>query len=462
MEKTRLYIGIETKVREFDAKLLLACVAAEAGYDVVLGEQKDFIKYLDEMPQGILINKSISPSKASQYLHYNKLGFRLAAYDEEGLAPFNAEEYKKRRISVASLHQLACFFAWGQWQAQVIAEQAPDEMEKVVLVGHPRVDLTRRELRAFYQDEVQALRDKYGQFVLINTNFSFYNHFKGRDFKIILQEKTKAGKVVDAEHREYYWRVSKHKKALFYAFQNMVEQLHRHFPEVVITLRPHPSENHDYWREVLPKADNIQVVHEGNVLSWILASAVMIHNSCTTGIEGFLLEHPVISYRPVQEADLEFELPNLLSEQEFAMDTLLERVGAYIKNDPGQSLTMDGQKKEIAGQYITGLDGPLSCERIVERLNMVKLPEPSLGLKGYSLYTRLKRTKGAFIQMLSRPSQVDPRQGYRQQKFPGFDVEEVRRGIAKLQRVSGRFPEVEAVPIAKNTVQIIRRSANTA
>ena len=53
MEKTRLYIGIETKVREFDAKLLLACVAAEAGYEVVLGQQKVFLKRLENMPQGI-------------------------------------------------------------------------------------------------------------------------------------------------------------------------------------------------------------------------------------------------------------------------------------------------------------------------------------------------------------------------------------------------------------------------
>ncbi len=114
MEKTRLYIGLETKVREFDAKLLLSCVAAEAGYDVVLGQQKMFLNRLENMPRGILLSKSISPSKAKKYVHYNKLGFKLVAYDEEGLAPFNADEYQKRRVSVDSLKPLEYFFAWGQ------------------------------------------------------------------------------------------------------------------------------------------------------------------------------------------------------------------------------------------------------------------------------------------------------------------------------------------------------------
>jgi len=42
MSNRHVYIGIETKVREFEAKMLLACVAAEAGFDVKLGKLKIF------------------------------------------------------------------------------------------------------------------------------------------------------------------------------------------------------------------------------------------------------------------------------------------------------------------------------------------------------------------------------------------------------------------------------------
>ncbi len=56
MEK-RLYIPVETKNREFDAKLLAACTAAESGYTVVLGYKKQLLKHLEELPPGIFLIK---------------------------------------------------------------------------------------------------------------------------------------------------------------------------------------------------------------------------------------------------------------------------------------------------------------------------------------------------------------------------------------------------------------------
>ncbi len=54
---------------------------------------------------------------------------------------------------------------------------------------------------------------------------------------------------------------------------------------MTIIVRPHPSENHEKWCEVLPEHEKVIVKHEGNVLPWLMAAQVVIHNSCTTGIE---------------------------------------------------------------------------------------------------------------------------------------------------------------------------------
>lgn len=457
MEHTRLYVGIETKVREFDAKLLLACVAAEAGYDVVLGQQKMFLKRLGEMPRGILLNKSISPSKAKKYDHYTKLGFKLVAYDEEGLAPFNADEYQKRRVSVDSLKPLDYFFAWGTWQQEVIVQKAPFAQHKVIPVGHPRMDLTRRELRAFYDDEVKRLQAQYGRFILINTNFSFYNHFKGRDFEVILREKAKAGKVVDERQHAYYMRVSEHKKALFYEFADMVVRLHQRFPDVSIILRPHPSEDHEYWRQTLPQHARIQVVHEGSVLPWILAAEVMIHNSCTTGIEGYLLEQPVLSYRPVQAEELEIPLPNMLSEQVLTIDTLLDRVEWYLMNNDTRQPSADAEKRAIVSRYITGIEGPLACDRIVEHLNKLTFSPISPGMFSYQLYTKLKGVKATLAKKLvAQHASSATKLEYRRQKFPGLNMDELHRAIAKFRNVSGRFADIRLTQLEEDVFQILQ------
>lgn len=461
MDRPKLYIGIETTVRELDAKLLLACVAAESGYEVWLGRQKMFLQRLEEMPQGILLNKSISPRKATKYAHYRKLGFPLVAYDEEGLAPFSADEYQKRRIAVDSLKQLEYFFAWGDWQRNVIGQKAPGELKKVIPVGHPRVDLTRREVRGFYRDEVDRLRERYGTFVLINTNFSFYNHFQGRDFEAFLKVKTRAGKVADDDQRQYYWRVHEHKKTLFYAFADMVVKLRERFPEATVILRPHPSEDHEYWRQTLPQDEKIQVVHEGTVLPWILASEVMIHNSCTTGIEGYLLEQPVIAYRPVQEDDLEFFLTNAVSDQVFDSDTLLQKVEQFLTHEASADATTAlNEKRKVVDQYIVGIDGPLSCERIVEYLKQIQFPKQhTFSSILYQQYVRLKKAKVAIYKGLiqrnsSESRQEAERKKYTKQKFRGLPAEDVRQLIGKFQQATQRFSHVQVTPLEKDLLKI--------
>ncbi len=455
MEKTRLYIGIETKVRELDAKLLLACVAAKAGYTVILGQQKMFLKRVGEIPEGILLFKSISlPSKAREYEHYKKLGFKLVAYDEEGLVPFNADEYKKRRVSVDSLKLLEYFFAWGPWQKDLILEKAPMEEAKIAPVGHPRVDLTRKELRAFYDDDASALRNRYGQFILINTNFAFYNHFQSRDFEVVLRQQIKAGKVVDEEQREYYRKVSEYKKVLFYEFADMVAKIRERFPSIAIVLRPHPSEDHEYWRQVLPRDDKIHVVHEGAVLPWILASEVVIHNSCTTGIEGYLLEQPVIAYRPVQSEEVELPLPNLLSEQALTLDALLDSLEQLLTNNQGSQAGADARKREIVAHYISGLDGPLSCERIIAILNTVQIPEKTVKIASYQLYTKMKQVRTSVVRMLRQKTKETHKMKYQLQKFPGIALDEVQQSITKFQHVTGWFSGIRAVQLEENMLQI--------
>ena len=48
-----IIIPVETQVRELDAKLLLACVAAERGFPVIIGSRA-FVHYkVSSIPRGI-------------------------------------------------------------------------------------------------------------------------------------------------------------------------------------------------------------------------------------------------------------------------------------------------------------------------------------------------------------------------------------------------------------------------
>ena len=71
------------------------------------------------------------------------------------------------------------------------------------------------------------------------------------------------------------------------------------FPRTNIIVRPHPMEDFTSYERAFSSYPNIHVVHEGNIIKWLLAADIIIHNGCTSGIEGFLLEKPIISYLPL-------------------------------------------------------------------------------------------------------------------------------------------------------------------
>lgn len=453
--KMRLYVAVETKVREFDAKLLLSCVAAEAGYDVWLGDQKIFQRQLEEFPEGIFLDKSAAPKKLDRYAHYKKLGFTIVAHDEEGLSPWRPDEYqRRRRFSDTMLEPLRYFFTWGQWQTDFVVEKAPLSRTKVLPVGHPRIDLTRKELRAFYNDDVKRLRDRYGRFVLINTNFPLFNHFSyGERMVAIKSEK-------DDDQREYYSALRDHQEILFAKFAEMIALIREQFPEVAVVLRPHPSENQDAWRQSLPKDERIFVIHEGNIIPWLMAAEVMVHNSCTTGIEAYLLDRPVISYRPIEDKTVESYLPNALSFEELTLDGLLNRVEQFLSNN-GAALPSDNPKKqEIAARYMTGLDGLFASDRIVERLKTIQLSHNTCGIASYHLYLNIKNvTRGIVRKVIPAKPTETLKQGlqikkYRAQKFPDMELAEVQQAISKIQQLTGRFVEVQVTQIDKKLFRI--------
>ena len=148
----------------------------------------------------------------------------------------------------------------------------------------------------------------------------------------------------------------------------------------------------------------MRVSNEGNVVPWILASQAVIHNGCTTGVEAYVLGVSAISYRPTVNDyyDLGFyRLPNLLSYQCFdseELQTTLEDILAGKLGPP------NGDEREtVINQYLTALDGPLACERMVDVLEGIvqgsyELSRPPVGdrLAGRSMSairTLIKRSK---------------------------------------------------------------------
>ena len=441
MSKVRpwLLLPIETKAREFHAKVLQAAVMAERGYDVVLGDQNSMVKNVARLPRGVYLDKSVSRTKTKGFGQLHAMGNRVVACCEEGLVYRDADTYLHERISNDSLAVAERFFAWGGVQAADVLRKAPEAASKIRVTGNPRFDVLRPELRGVFAPEVAALHRRFGRYVLVATNFSRYNHFMGYNFWI--EALQKRGTIASEAELTFFRRWRDYLEVLYRGFVAAVPVLSRAFPDHRIVVRPHPSENHDEWRRETAGVANVTVAFEDSVVPWIAGADVLVHNSCTTGVEAYLLGRPVIAYRPATDDVLDSHLPHAVSREAFTEDELVALLHQGIAGTLAPAPRAQGE----AARYITAVDARLAAERVADGLVELGVEptnyRPSPGDAARLLGDRFTAT----LAPLTRRIRVGPRaDAYARQKFPGIAVGEVREALAQFRRATGRFGAVRA------------------
>ena len=134
-------------VREFYGKLLLAAVAAERDWGVILA-YKGYFKHDFPTNTGVAVDMILKAGpRISNFLEH---GWRLCGIDEEGLIYQDGDDYVHRRVDESVVRQMDYVFLWGQNQRNDITKHIAGIDEKLVISGNPRFDLLRPELREFY------------------------------------------------------------------------------------------------------------------------------------------------------------------------------------------------------------------------------------------------------------------------------------------------------------------------
>lgn len=145
-------------------------------------------------------------------------------------------------------------------------------------------------------------------------------------------------------------------KQLMSHFIEGIRMLNQEYTDLNIIVRPHPSEKHDTYYDVFLDEDGIKVEYSGNVRSWILGSKAAVHNSCTTGIESALLNVPTIALRMPEwrEKSPKSDLPNIVSDEVYSLDELIESVRQARNSD--KPYTMTGDREWTLKKYFYNTD----------------------------------------------------------------------------------------------------------
>ena len=446
LEKLPLIIPVENQLRELDAKLLLAACAAEQGIACYIGYRTEIDIMISRLPPSIYLAKSVTPRSDKMFHILARLGHIICAWDEEALVPYPNDIYFSRRLSARALTYVSHLFAWGNQNENLFKAYAgfPKNLP-VHTVGNPRFDILRRQLRPFYDGDIKDIKNRYGNFILINTNFGNINAHLPVHNLFIKKDKhgkyTKPGRGAAGMSREFAEGRAKFKHNIYQSFLSLIPALAKRFADMNIIIRPHPIENRQPYQKLAAALNNAHVVQKGNIIPWIHAATAIIHNGCTTGLEACLSKKTAIAYEVETSSRYGDELPNQASHRCASID---EVIASIVSARAGRLPVID--VRQITDR-IAFEEDTLCCQKIVSiigkiRNNQTRRPAPADTLAGaYLARKRMysKRIQGLFafskyhksFQEVRFPTLSEARLQVKIEKFS--DLLNIRKGITVRQ-----------------------------
>lgn len=428
MSTPLLVLPVENQVRELDAKLLLACAAAQRGVTTIIGWRGLIDARIARFGQSIYVAKSMSRQNAKILSINRMLGNIVLAWDEEALVHYPQDIYHARRIGSDALRLIDVFICWGQDNRRLLEAHPGFPGGDVRVIGNPRADLLREEFAPYFEEDVKKIKNEYGEFILINTNFGSINAYA--DSLNLVRgaqnpDEGRLGRGAIGMPESYARGLAAYRQSILRAFESAVAEISRHHPDKHIILRPHPSENHDAWIAHCRLLSNVHIIAEGNVIPWLMAARCLIHNGCTTAVEASLLGREVISFMPIEDPNFDFELPNKLGRRAHdaaAVNRLIDTIFASTKRNDNRCFV----RNDVLRQYITSTPEQLASEAIAEVVidYLAKLSQPKYHARWLGLARAEARALSKRMQALIGVARYE--KGFVEQRFPEISESKIQ------------------------------------
>lgn len=422
-----LYLPMEIASRELDSRLLIAALALSRGFEVVIGQKWLIERNVEAMPAGIYLSKTLTQRDAKVLARAKERGYLVAAIDEE-MPGLVTQPDELRWMSDDAVDATDRIFIAGAHNSNSVRQRFPQARERVITATNPRWDLLRPGMRDFYEREAQELRDKYGRFILINTNLGFTNSEKG-NAEDLINEQERLGKLsmADPKHVAFVNGILAMEAANRATILRLIDELPKRFPDRRIVLRPHPSERLDTWREQVDGHAVVDVIRDGPAIPWILASDVLVHTNCTTGVEAAALDTPAICVLPTDTTTNNRYLSNRVNPVAHTVEEALAFVAEAENKESGRPFYSAGMRDTFR-ESLSYSDNQMGAERILESIS------DTVAEKGYRLSEP------------GRATQWSPQRGYvwriedknvRGALFPGLDASDVRKRLVAISGLLG-------------------------
>lgn len=342
----RICLIVDHPLRDLEGLVLLAAELVDDRMEVFLVPMYQRHEVFLLQPDLVIVNY-VRFANAGFVEACHRAGMLVAVLDTEGGVQQDMQAFAGR--VARHLGKVALYCAWGREQRDALERNAHGQRIRVVATGAPRYDFAVPPLI----DAVRESPSQYDGIVLVDTNFPIINP-KFQSTRSELHDLVHGIGYDEGYIREFM----KQSRVAQSEIVKAVRVLAMRFPLVAFVVRPHPFEDARTYANLLGNIPNIHVIQEGTVLEWIRRACVVIHHSCSTAIETFLMGKEPVALRWIEAPLLEQPLAIAVSLPVHSLEGLITLVGNAAAGTPlpVPSLVLSSRRR-ISEEYFCGNDG---------------------------------------------------------------------------------------------------------
>lgn len=321
MKKITIYLPIEIKARELNSFILFSKFAIKKGFRVCLGSKPAINRLLNQKQKkaGVIIFKGGLDIENIQKIR-KKVDHFLILDQEISPSCLDFRKEMKQRIWPGSEKYIDRYYVIGNHAFNVGKDIFGTMSQNIVKTGWPSIDLFREENEKIFDSKINEIRNRYGEFILFSSAFSYNSRKIINDFyqvkKNDIWDHVRAN--LDAN---MHWAELTLKE--FEMNINALREIDEDETCPQIIVRPHPGEDHYEWKKISKSLKKIKVIYEGDIIPWVYSAKALLHRGCASSIQAYItgkaIGYPIFSQDTVKKA-----LPYELSEHLYSVRDIVD------------------------------------------------------------------------------------------------------------------------------------------
>lgn len=369
--------------REFDSKLLIAVeLASKYNIPTLIGYDKYFNQLIPHLSSSVLLEKSCSSIVWQGRIKALKSrdGSVLVS-DEEGFN--NLTKYSKfgfsSRLDEHAAKHIDLYACWGSIDF-AFWSNSKELRPKLQILGNPRSDLLGSLGRQLYKDDIFALNQMFGNFVLASDNLRVEHvdkNYVPPQFNMTDSELEKQASLREIYDSTFSTGIKRREH-----FASILEKSATSLPSQQFILRPHPSSDPRWWFDRFAQLRNLHVIYHKSVDPWILSSSCLLSTGCTTALQAAIADVPVIE---VEDPAFDSDNPEYSCNSYLFTDLFVKTADELIDYIPRINQSphnFSGTHKDLLSKCWHGSDNSLAYRKFANVLSsLVPLSDDSLNAR---------------------------------------------------------------------------------